>query len=112
MVALTLGLGIGATTTIYSVVDAVLVRPLPYRDSDRLAIIGNTAPGNEWVEGSEGVQRLEVIALPAFRDAQSRANWGQTPISSFQCGHRVPHPKAKKNDHADVAETAGYSLTR
>ena len=44
-VALTLGLGIGATTTIYSVVDAMLVRPLPYQDADRLVVIGNTPPG-------------------------------------------------------------------
>ena len=68
MVALTLGLGIGATTTIYSVVDALLVRPLPYRDADRLVVIGNTTPGEEWLEGREGVQRLEDIALPNFRD--------------------------------------------
>jgi putative ABC transport system permease protein len=72
MVALTLGLGIGATTTIYSVVDAMLVRPLPYHDADRLVVIGNTTPGNEWVEGREGLQRLEVIALPSFRDVRAR----------------------------------------
>ena len=67
-VALTLGLGIGATTTIYSVVDAMLVRPLPYQDADRLVVIGNTTPGEEWLEGREGVQRIEDIALPNFRD--------------------------------------------
>ena len=33
---LTLGLGVGATTAIYSVVDAVLLQPLPFPDSDRL----------------------------------------------------------------------------
>jgi putative ABC transport system permease protein len=42
--ALTLGIGIGATTTIFSVVDGVLLRPMPYRDADRLVTLFEKAP--------------------------------------------------------------------
>jgi putative ABC transport system permease protein len=41
---LTLGLGIGANTAIFSVIDGVLLKPLPYDNGDRLVLIRQSAP--------------------------------------------------------------------
>jgi putative ABC transport system permease protein len=42
---LSLAIGIGANSAIFSVTNALLLRPLPYRDADRLVILWNRSPG-------------------------------------------------------------------
>lgn len=69
----TLGLGIGATTTIYSVVDGVLLRPLPYDDAQELVSVGTTFPGREWEEGSDDLMHLAGSSLLNYRDMKERA---------------------------------------
>src|ERR1700719_217384 len=42
---LSLAIGIGANTSIFSVANALLLRPLPYKDAGRLVILWNRSPG-------------------------------------------------------------------
>ena len=46
----TLGLAIGVNAGLFSVVDTVLINPLPYEDNDRLVVLRGTAPGSDLPE--------------------------------------------------------------
>lgn len=58
----TLGIGIGAPTTIFSVLDAVVLRPLPFSEPDRLVFLYETTP-----QGGDF-----AVSVPNFLDFQHR----------------------------------------
>uniref|UniRef100_Q023R3 Permease n=1 Tax=Solibacter usitatus (strain Ellin6076) TaxID=234267 RepID=Q023R3_SOLUE len=59
VVILTLALGIGATSAIFSIVQAALLRPLPYKDPARLAMVFSGDPARELHEGRVSLLNFE-----------------------------------------------------
>ena len=68
-VILTLALGIGANTTIFSLVDALLLRPLPVGHHDRLVTIGDPAAVNSRWTGSP---TTDFVSYPLYVDLRDR----------------------------------------
>ena len=79
----TLGLGIGANTAIFSVVDAVLLRRAPFADADRLAMIWET-------DRNTGTFR-EPASLPDFIDLKERSRQ-VTSFAAFAGAERTITP--------------------
>ena len=63
---LTLGLGIGANTAVFSVVNAVLLRPLPYPDPGRLMFV--------WATNARNGLSEDVASYPDFEEWRARSH--------------------------------------
>ncbi len=90
--AITLALGIAATTTIFTVVYGVLLRPLPYRDADRIVVIQgekdfSTGPrmmnysASELEDFTAAARAFEPLSLTAATGFTLRSDDGLEPIS-------------------------------
>ena len=90
---LTFALGIGATTAILSVVDGVLLRPLPYPNHDRLALVWQTARFGGEDKGELPFAPANFIDLRdrarSFEDLAAFRSWAFT-VSDGDDAERVP----------------------
>ena len=119
-VLLTLGIGIGANTTVFSVVDGVLLKPLPYPDSDRLVALWLDAPGAAGLANFTSGLRLSASMYFTFseqnRTFQSLGVWtsGTANVTGLARPEEV-HTELISNgvlETLDVPPVAGRWLTQ
>src|SRR5881396_1419192 len=77
VVVATLALGIGVNTTIFSVIEGVLLRPLPYQDPERIVVLWEVTDAGGETHVSE----------PNFRDWRAQTH-------SFRPWHGTPVPRS------------------
>lgn len=99
---LTLAIGIGATTAVFSVINGVLLRPLPYPDSGRLVAVSNVFPQSgspfglvsgsdvaNWKADNRVFDRLEFVSHPDIV-AMSGGGYGERVAVQHMSAEMVP----------------------
>ena len=94
-----LALGIGANTAIFSVVNSVLLRPLEYRDPDRIVMVGN-----RWIGRKPSMGQ---ISQPDFDDLRAQSTVFES-LAAFG-GGGIEGSSVVVHGSADFAKTATVS---
>ena len=122
---LSIALGVGLNTAMFSYVDAMLLRPLPVPDSWRIVAVNSTAPGTrlgsmsypDYVDLRDRTQTLSALAcyqlvpvgVSASRDGAAHMNLGAIVSGNFFSGLGIQIPLGR-GFRPDEDVTAGKDL--
>jgi putative ABC transport system permease protein len=104
----TLAFGIGATTAIFSIVEGVLLRPLPFSDPARLVTLGDTLEGVDYGDDAPGVTAPGVRTYTRDTHAFSSLG-GYTPSTYELSGVGTPAQINASRLTAGIFPTLGIS---
>ena len=103
-----LALGIGATTAIFSVVDAVVLRGLPFEEHDRLVAVGQRNPPGPRPDPNRDPQGLGSIAPQNYVDWAAQQQVFESIAAIAGGSFTLREPGAEPEDLRSQRVTAGF----
>ena len=95
----TLALGIGANAAIFTVINAVMLRPLPVRHPEELVAVGDPTRVHSW---STGTPRTNSFSYPLYREIKQQ----NEEFSSLLASSRLDYPRTPEEMNAQCATGA------
>jgi len=92
---LTLSLGVGATGAVFALIDAMVIRPLPYREADRIATVSDTFRTGPSRTGPTIPELLDVRAAATTFEALAWVDWRDFQIGGGSEPARIVGARAE-----------------
>jgi hypothetical protein len=83
VIALSLAIGIGANTAVFTLIDALLLRPLPVHNADELVVIGDSRRTNS---ASDGSLRTDLFSYPEYVELRKETRFFSGLLATGRAG--------------------------
>jgi predicted permease len=107
---LTLALGVGANTAVYSLLDQALLRSLPVEKPEQLVVL--SAPGKAWEghTGDRGAGEDKSVSYPMYRDLRDQAKVFDGLIATSAAAVGIAHDRTSEGGDAEIVSGNYFSV--